>query len=130
MWRVVFSKFLALHTVRQYALSWVRNLGKESAMAKRKSTTKADLKEWARGFSLLSDVTRLGILSELSKSPRNVTAMCKALKLKQPTISHHLGLLRMGRLVNGERQGKSVVYTADKKALKELATAIGKLTPK
>ena len=99
-------------------------------MAKRKSATKADLKEWARGFSLLSDVTRLGILSELSKGPRNVTAMCKALKLKQPTISHHLGLLRMGRLVNGQRQGKSVVYTADKKALKELATAIGKLTPR
>jgi len=53
--------------------------------------------------------------------------MCKALKLKQPTISHHLGLLRMGRFVSGTRQGKSVVYTADKKALKELAEAIGKV---
>jgi len=99
-------------------------------MAKRKSATKADLKEWARGFSLLSDVTRLGILSELSKGPRNVTAMCKALKLKQPTISHHLGLLRMGRLVNGERQGKSVVYTVDKGNLKGLASALAKLMPK
>jgi len=35
----------------------------------------------------------------------------------------------MGRLVNGERQGKSVIYTADKKALKELQAAVGKLTP-
>ena len=98
-------------------------------MANRKSPANADLKEWAQGFSLLSDRTRLGILAELSKGPRNVTAMCKALKLKQPTISHHLGLLRMGRLVNGQRQGKSVVYTADKKALEELQTAAGKLTP-
>jgi len=96
-------------------------------MAKRPNA--AALKEWAQGFSLLSDRTRLGILAELSKGPRNVTAMCKALKLKQPTISHHLGLLRMGRLVNGERRGKSVIYTADKKALKELQTAVGKLTP-
>ena len=98
-------------------------------MAKQRRPNATALKEWAQGFSLLSDRTRLGILAELSKGPRNVTAMCKALKLKQPTISHHLGLLRMGRLVNGERQGKSVVYTADKEALKELQAAVGKLTP-
>jgi len=91
---------------------------------------KADLGQLAQGFSLLSDKTRLGILTQLSGGPKNVTAMCKALKLKQPTISHHLGLLRMGRLVNGQRQGKAVLYTADKKALKELQAAIGKLTPK
>ena len=91
---------------------------------------KADLRELAEGFSLLSDKTRLGILLELKKGPQNVTAMCKALKLRQPTISHHLGLLRMGRLVNGKRQGKSVVYTADKANLKALASALGKLMPR
>lgn len=99
-------------------------------MAKQKRPNASTLKEWIRGFSLLSDKTRLGILAELSKGPSNVGGLCKALKLKQPTISHHLGLLRMGRLVNGERQGKSVIYTADKKALKELQAAVGKLTPK
>lgn len=97
---------------------------------RRKSASKADLQEWARGFSLLSDGTRLGILAELSKGPQNVTALCKALKLKQPTISHHLGLLRMGRMVNGERQGKSVVYTSDPDSLKAMADAIASLTPK
>lgn len=99
-------------------------------MAKQRRPSAATLKEWARGFSLLSDKTRLGILAELSKGPSNVGGLCKALKLKQPTISHHLGLLRMGRLVNGERQGKSVVYTADKKAMNELSSALAKLTPK
>ncbi|MFO8013097.1 MAG: metalloregulator ArsR/SmtB family transcription factor [Phycisphaerae bacterium] len=98
-------------------------------MAKQKRPNASTLKEWAQGFSLLSDKTRLGILAELSKGPSNVGGLCKALKLKQPTISHHLGLLRMGRLVNGQRQGKSVIYTADKKALKELQAAVGKLTP-
>jgi len=99
-------------------------------MAKQRRPNASTLREWARGFSLLSDRTRLGILAELTKGPQNVTAMCKALKLKQPTVSHHLGLLRMSRLVDGQRQGKSVVYTANKKALRELQAAIGNLTPK
>ena len=99
-------------------------------MAKRTSIRKADLLEWARGFSLLSDATRLGILANLAKGPKNVTALCKGLGLKQPTVSHHLGLLRMGRLVNGVRQGKAVVYTTDKTNLKALASALAKLMPK
>ena len=99
-------------------------------MAEGKSIRKADLLEWARGFTLLSDATRLGILSLLAKGPKNVTALCKALGLKQPTVSHHLGLLRMGRLVINTRQGKSVVYTTDKANLKALASALGKMMPK
>lgn len=87
------------------------------------------MQEWARGFSLLSDPTRLGILQELSGGPKNVTALCKALGLKQPTISHHLGLLRMGRLVTGTRAGKSVIYEAEKSNMKDLAGALDKLTP-
>ena len=88
-----------------------------------------ELNEWARGFSLLSDPTRLGVLKMLAAGPKNVTTLCNALRLKQPTISHHLGLLRMGRLVVGTRKGKSVVYTTDGSALKALAAAIAKLTP-
>jgi ArsR family transcriptional regulator len=93
------------------------------------ASSKAELLEWARGFSLLSDPTRLGILRMLSAGAKNVTALCDALGLKQPTISHHLGLLRMGRLVVGTRQGKSVVYVTDQASLKELAAGIAKLTP-
>jgi len=90
---------------------------------------KAELNEWARGFALLSDPTRLGVLKMLAAGPRNVTALCAGLGLKQPTISHHLGLLRMGRLVTGTRKGKSVVYVAEQANMKDLAAAIGKLTP-
>ena len=90
---------------------------------------KAELNEWARGFALLSDPTRLGVLKMLAAGPKNVTALCAGLGLKQPTISHHLGLLRMGRLVTGTRKGKSVVYVAEQADMKDLAVAIGKLTP-
>jgi len=96
-------------------------------MAKR---PKAELKEWARGFALLSDPTRLGILRLLARSPKNVTDLCKALRLKQPSVSHHLGLLRRGRLVDGTRKGKSVVYATEKPNMKMLISACSKLTPK
>jgi ArsR family transcriptional regulator len=91
---------------------------------------KADLRDLAQGFALLSDRTRLGILRILAKGPVNVTAFCRALKLKQPTVSHHLGLLRMGRLVKGTRQGKSVVYATDKAALGVLSAVLAKLMPR
>ena len=91
---------------------------------------RADLRDQAQGFGLLSDPTRLGILSQLAKGPKNVTALCKALGMKQPTVSYHLGLLRMGRLVINTRQGKSVVYSTDKANLKALASALGKMMPK
>ena len=91
---------------------------------------RADLRDQAQGFGLLSDPTRLGILSLLAKGPKNVTSLCKGLSLKQPTVSHHLGLLRMGRLVNGLRRGKAVVYTTDKANLKALASALAKLMPR
>jgi len=92
--------------------------------------SRAAFRDQAQGFGLLSDPTRLGILSILAKGPKNVTALCKGLGLKQPTVSHHLGLLRMGRLVNGVRQGKAVVYSADKANLKALASAVARLMPK
>jgi len=89
--------------------------------------TSVNLRDWAQGFGLLSDPTRLGILTQLARGPKNVTGLCKALGLRQPTVSHHLGLLQMGRLVVGTRQGKSVVYSTDKANLKALASAVGKL---
>jgi len=91
---------------------------------------RSDLTDMAFGYSLLSDQTRLGILQLLTAGPRNVTTLCKRLGLKQPTISHHLGLLRMGRLVIGARAGKSVIYTVDVAAMKALAAGIAKLTPR
>jgi DNA-binding transcriptional ArsR family regulator len=94
-----------------------------------KAMGKADLQEGARGFALLSDPTRLGILTMLAGGPKNVTALCKGLGLKQPTISHHLGLLRMGRLVIGTRKGKSVVYEADKTTMRVLSQSLSKLRP-
>src|ERR1700760_4950917 len=61
-------------------------------------------------FRLLSDKTRLNILLLLSGGERNVTSLCEELALPQPTVSHHLGLLRMRNLISNRRNGKQVFY--------------------
>src|SRR3954468_2706997 len=61
-------------------------------------------------FRLLSDKTRLNILMLLAKGERNVSSLCGELSLPQPTVSHHLGLLRMSNLISNRRAGKQVFY--------------------
>ena len=64
-------------------------------------------------FRLLSDKTRLSILVLLAKGERNVSSLCDELRLPQPTVSHHLGLLRMSNLITNRRDGKQVFYELD-----------------
>ena len=64
-------------------------------------------------FRLLSDKTRLNILMLLAKGERNVSSLCAELNLPQPTVSHHLGLLRMSNLISNRRDGKQVFYELD-----------------
>ena len=72
-----------------------------------------DLEPLAALFRLLSDKTRLNILLLLAKGERNVSSLCDELRLPQPTVSHHLGLLRMSNLITNRRDGKQVFYELD-----------------
>lgn len=51
------------------------------------------------GLQALSDHTRLKVLKLVSKSPMSQTEIAKALRLRTPTISHHMKTLRMAGLV-------------------------------
>src|SRR5213596_2638434 len=68
--------------------------------------TDQDLEQLTSLFRLLSDKTRLNILLLLSKGERNVTSLCDELRLPQPTVSHHLGLLRMSNLIGNGLNGQ------------------------
>lgn len=46
----------------------------------------------------------------LSEGEQNVTKLCEMLDLPQPTVSHHLGLLRMSNVIANRRNGKQVYY--------------------
>lgn len=94
-------------------------------MAKRMQIDET-INELAQAFRLLSDETRLRIVFQLAKEEQNVGNMCKILGLAQPTVSHHLGLLRMGRLIINRRNGKQVIYSLNEDVFKNLA---GKMAP-
>jgi DNA-binding transcriptional ArsR family regulator len=80
-------------------------------MRKRGSgVTELQLDQLTNVFRLLSDKTRLSILLLLSRGEKNVTTLCEDLRLPQPTVSHHLGLLRMSNLIANRRDGKQVFY--------------------
>src|SRR5205085_11479079 len=61
-------------------------------------------------FRLLLDKAPPNILMLLAQGERNVTSLCQELELPQPTVSHHLGLLRMNNLIGNRRDGKQVYY--------------------
>jgi DNA-binding transcriptional ArsR family regulator len=65
----------------------------------------------ANTFQVLSDPTRLKILFVLAHGPRDVTSLTQQLKLPQPTVSHHLGLLHEAKAVTPARLGKHVFYS-------------------
>lgn len=65
-------------------------------------------------FRVLSDQTRLRLMVTLQEGgEQHVTQLCKRLRAPQPTISHHLGLLRVNGLVHARRQGKLVFYSVE-----------------
>ena len=77
--------------------------------------TDEQLEQLAALFRLLSDRTRLNLLMLLSDGEKNVTSLCETLRLPQPTVSHHLGLLRMSNVIGNRRDGKQVFYSLDGK---------------
>ena len=83
-------------------------------MVKQPATrTNEQLEQLATLFRLLSDRTRLNLLTLLADGEKNVTSLCETLKLPQPTVSHHLGLLRMSGIIVNRREGKQVFYSLD-----------------
>lgn len=58
-----------------------------------------------------SDATRLQVLLLLREKDLNVTELCAELgNMTQPAVSHHLALLRHGRLITPQRSGKNIYY--------------------
>ena len=63
-----------------------------------------------RIFKALADRTRQDILELLSVHEMNVTDICSEFRTSQPTISHHLQILRNCDLVDSRKEGKNIYY--------------------
>ncbi len=71
----------------------------------------AEIRRVADLLKQVSDPTRLQVLMLLSDKERNVSELCSDLGTQsQPAVSHHLALLRHGRLIEPRRAGKHNFY--------------------
>lgn len=59
----------------------------------------------------IGDPNRLKLLYLVAERPRNVTELTAMLGVTQPTVSHHLRILRERGLLIAERKGTSVYYS-------------------
>ena len=80
----------------------------------------------AAAFKALADPTRVGIVNRLART--NEVCVCDlnaSFDLSQPTISHHLRILRDAGLVESERRGTWAFYRLRSDAVERLRIALG-----
>jgi DNA-binding transcriptional ArsR family regulator len=65
----------------------------------------------------LADETRQKIMALCCCEWVSVNDIVSKLDVAQPTVSHHLKILKNAGLVKSERRGKRVMYTIDQKRL-------------
>jgi len=87
----------------------------------------AQAAEVAAMFKALGDPVRLRLLSLIASHPGGEACVCEisaTFDLSQPTISHHLKLLRAAGLLDCERRGTWVYYWAIPSALQQLSSVL------
>jgi DNA-binding transcriptional ArsR family regulator len=67
----------------------------------------------------LADDTRQKILVMLLEEERCVSDIVDAFEMTQPTISHHLAILKQFKLVTSRKDGKQVFYSLNRDNLVE-----------
>lgn len=77
----------------------------------------------ASRLKALADPTRLGLLDLLMEQPGAlcVCDITRQFDLRQPTISHHLGVLREAGLIRGEKRGVWSYYWATDEGKRSLS---------
>ena len=86
----------------------------------------ASRRELAARFKALADPTRVAIVNRLAATEECcVCDLTGAFDLSQPTISHHLRLLREAGLVEASRRGTWAYYRLIPEAVAELRGALG-----
>lgn len=99
------------------------NLAVESSLDSARATLLADR------LKALADPTRLRMLDLLAAQPQPlcVCDITSQFRLRQPTISHHLRILREAGLISGEKRGVWSYYWATDEGKRNLSL-IGTLT--
>ena len=81
--------------------------------------------EFASRFKALADPARVAIVNRLASAEELcVCVLTDELRLSQPTVSHHLKVLREAGLIEGEKRGTWSYYRLRREAIDELRNAL------
>ncbi|MGW6330860.1 ArsR/SmtB family transcription factor [Nocardia rhamnosiphila] len=83
--------------------------------------------ELAAVFKALSDPVRLRLLSSIASRAGHEACVCdlsEGIDLTQPTISHHLKVLRSAGLLTSERRASWVYYRVVPQVLRQVSDAL------
>jgi ArsR family transcriptional regulator len=89
--------------------------------------TDADADLAARVFKALGDPARVKLLSALAGAAAEGCCVCDLIPstgLSQPTVSHHLKILKNAGLLQREKRGTWAYYRIDRKALAAVRRAL------
>ena len=84
-----------------------------------------EAEQLAARFKALADPTRVAIVNRLAAGECCVCDLNAAFDLSQPTISHHLKLLREAGLVEASRRGTWAYYRLVPDAVRALRQTLG-----
>jgi DNA-binding transcriptional ArsR family regulator len=89
--------------------------------------SKINLDKVSRIMKALSHPVRIKIVETLSNNGKMcVTDIYKTLNIEQSTASHHLGILKIGGILNCKREGKQIFYSLNNNNSLELLECIKK----
>jgi DNA-binding transcriptional ArsR family regulator len=75
-------------------------------------------------FKAMADESRLKIIGLLAQGERNVQELAGLLGLKEPTVSHHLSILKAQNLVTVRAEGTTRWHALDRDALEQLSKSV------
>lgn len=90
----------------------VAGAGKPGPVRRTVTAGRRDDEALAAAFKHLADATRLRVLRRIAeRGAANVTDLGAEVGMSQPATSHHLAILRHARIIDGRREGKTVIYS-------------------
>ena len=69
-------------------------------------------------FRAVADGTRRRIIDLLQKGDRSALELARLTNMSRPTLSHHLGILRIAGLITQQREGRRRKYRFNPDALR------------
>src|SRR3982751_6197664 len=80
-------------------------------------------------FKAMADESRLRIVGLLANGERSVQDLARDLELREPTVSHHLGILKAQGLVTARAEGTTRWHALDRNALERLSKGVLQAAP-